>query len=690
MLRFRAFVWFVGTALFCSAITSTQTAQATVLTVTNIADSGPGSLRDSVLSAGNGDVVQLDPSLNGQTITLTTGGIPINGGVTIEGPGASLLTVRRADEAPSSLIFHTFGSDPIMISGLTIANGVGGGVRVESTGSGNLTIANCRIVENAGVAVSCGPGSGPGNRVTIDNSTISGNTGGYGGGIYVSGAMCIGCVLSSPCIVTVNNSTISGNSAAEGGGIYNVGATTVTNSIISNNTALDQSSGGGGIASGGAMTITNSTISGNSANHQGGGILHFSSNVVFFTGNELKLTNTTITGNSATEGGGIHTLDGIVPVKTRNSIIALNLASTPDIEGPVTSEGFNLVGNNSGADISPPQESDQIGTAAAPIDPLLGPLQDNGGPTFTHQLLLDSPAIDKGHSSGSTTDQRGFIRPVDLFKIPNAPGGDGSDIGAFESAGNATLANISTRVQTGSGNDSMIGGFIITGTETKTVIVRGIGPSLSIPGALADPIIEVHGSSGELLATNDNWRDADTAAEILASGLAPTNDLESALWGIINPGNYTVIVRGTNNSTGIGLFEVYDLDQTVSSRLGNISTRGFVGTNDDVMVGGTIILGNHPARVLLRAIGPTLTAFGVPDALQDPVLELHDGDGTLLFFNDNWRADQEAEIIATGIPPTNDQESAILQELAPGNYTAIVRGANNTTGIAVVEAYELN
>jgi len=490
--------------------------------------------------------------------------------------------------------------------------------------------------------------------------------------------------------VTVNNSTISGNSAAEGGGIYNVGATTVTNSIISNNTALDQSSGGGGIASGGAMTITNSTISGNSANHQGGGILHFSSNVVFFTGNELKLTNTTITGNSATEGGGIHTLDGIVPVKTRNSIIALNLASTPDIEGPVTSEGFNLVGNNSGADISPPQESDQIGTAAAPIDPLLGPLQDNGGPTFTHQLLLDSPAIDKGHSSGSTTDQRGFIRPVDLFKIPNAPGGDGSDIGAFESAGNATLANISTRVQTGSGNDSMIGGFIITGTETKTVIVRGIGPSLSIPGALADPIIEVHGSSGELLATNDNWRDADTAAEILASGLAPTNDLESALWGIINPGNYTVIVRGTNNSTGIGLFEVYDLDQTVSSRLGNISTRGFVGTNDDVMVGGTIILGNHPARVLLRAIGPTLTAFGVPDALQDPVLELHDGDGTLLFFNDNWRADQEAEIIATGIPPTNDQESAILQELAPGNYTAIVRGANNTTGIAVVEAYELN
>lgn len=689
MLRFRAFVWVVGTALFCAAITSTQTAQAAVLTVTNTADSGPGSLRDSVLSASIGDVVQFDPSLNGQTITLTTGGIPINGGVNIEGPGPSLLIVRRADEAPAFVIFQTFGQEPSTISGLTIANAAGG-VSVASHGSANVTIENCRIIDNAGTGVTCGHGIFPANEVTIVNSTISGNAGVYGGGVYNPGPTCIGCIESAPCLMTISNSTIAGNSAMEGGGIYNLGVMTVTNSTISNNTAIDQSTGGGGISSGGSLILTNSTISGNSAINQGGGILHWTGNGIFFTGNELTLTSTTTTGNSATEGGGIYTVEASSVTHTKNSILALNLApSGPDAEGPLISEGFNLVGNNSGLEITP-QESDQIGTPAAPIDPLLGSLQDNGGPTFTHPLLLDSPAIDKGHSSGLATDQRGFIRPVDLPTIPNAPGGDGSDIGAFESAGNATLANISTRVQTGTGNSSMIGGFIIIGTETKTVIVRGIGPSLSIPGALADPIIEVHGSSGELLATNDNWRDADTAAEILASGLAPANDSESALWGIINPGNYTVIVRGTNNSTGIGLFEVYDLDQTVSSRLGNISTRGFVGINDDVMVGGTIVLGNHPARVLLRAIGPSLAAFGVPDPLQDPVLELHDGDGTLLFVNDNWRADQEAEIIATGIPPTDDQESAILQDLAPGNYTAIVRGANNTTGIAVVEAYELN
>ena len=221
------------------------------------------------------------------------------------------------------------------------------------------------------------------------------------------------------------------------------------------------------------------------------------------------------------------------------------------------------------------------------------------------------------------------------------------------------------------------------------MIVRGIGPSLPVPGALADPVIEVHGSSGELLATNDNWRDGFYAAQVAAT-LPPTNDLESALWGILNPGAYTVVVRGKNDATGIGLFEVYDLDQTVDSKLANISTRGFVETGDNVMIGGTIIIGSDPARVLLRAIGPSLTNFGVPNALQDPTLELHDGNGALMASNDNWRTDQEAEIIATGIPPSNDLESAIVRDLAPGNYTAIVRGVNSTTGVALVEAYGLN
>jgi uncharacterized delta-60 repeat protein len=254
----------------------------------------------------------------------------------------------------------------------------------------------------------------------------------------------------------------------------------------------------------------------------------------------------------------------------------------------------------------------------------------------------------------------------------------------------STLGNISTRLRVQTGDNAMIGGFIITGTQRKTVIVRGIGPSLPIPGALADPVIEVHGASGQLLATNDNWNDSLTRQQIIDSGLAPTNDLESALWGVIDPGAYTVVVRGKNNGTGIGLFEVYDLDPLVDSKLANVATRGFVETGDNVMIGGAILRGAASARVLLRAIGPSLTSFGVNNALADPTLELHDGNGELVAINYDWREDQEAEIVATGLPPSNNQESAIVRDLLPGSYTSIVRGFNNTTGVALIEAYELD
>jgi hypothetical protein len=235
----------------------------------------------------------------------------------------------------------------------------------------------------------------------------------------------------------------------------------------------------------------------------------------------------------------------------------------------------------------------------------------------------------------------------------------------------------------------MIGGFIIAGTEPKTVIVRGLGPSLPVSGALADPVLEVHGSAGELIANNDNWRDAATRQEIIDSGLSPTNDLESSLWVILDPGVYTVVVRGKDNAAGIALFDVYDLDQSVDSKLANISTRGFVETGNDVMIGGIILIGSTPTKVLLRAIGPSLSASGVPNPLADPVLELYDGNGGLIASNYDWRDTQEAEIIATGIPPTSDLESAIVRDLSPGNYTAIVHGVNNATGVALVEIYNL-
>jgi hypothetical protein len=252
----------------------------------------------------------------------------------------------------------------------------------------------------------------------------------------------------------------------------------------------------------------------------------------------------------------------------------------------------------------------------------------------------------------------------------------------------STLGNISTRLRVETGDSALIGGFIITGTQPKRIIVRAIGPSLTLPGALADPILELRNSSGGLIRSNDNWRN-DQETEIIATTIPPSNNLESAIVETLPANNsaYSAIVRGVNNGTGIGVVEAYDLDQTVDSKLANISTRGLVQTGDNVLIGGLIVLGQNPLRVLVRAIGPSLP---VPGALGNPTLELRNGSGTLVAANDNWRSDQELEIIATTIPPSNDLESAIVRDLAPGAYTAIVRGLNNSTGIAVVEAYGLN
>lgn len=253
-----------------------------------------------------------------------------------------------------------------------------------------------------------------------------------------------------------------------------------------------------------------------------------------------------------------------------------------------------------------------------------------------------------------------------------------------------TFGNISTRLRVETGDNALIGGFIVTGIAPKLVIVRAIGPSLSsfFPGALADPTIELRDSFGNLLGYNDNWR-SDQEAEILATGIPPSDDSESAIVQALFANNsaYTAIVRGANNATGIAVVEAYDLNQSADSKLANISTRGLVQTGDDVLIGGLIVVGQGPLRVIVRAIGPSLPVSG---ALADPALELHDGNGALLASNDNWRSDQETEIMATGIPPTNDAESAIVQNLSLGNYTAIVRGVNATTGVALVEAYGLN
>jgi hypothetical protein len=254
--------------------------------------------------------------------------------------------------------------------------------------------------------------------------------------------------------------------------------------------------------------------------------------------------------------------------------------------------------------------------------------------------------------------------------------------------------NISTRMPVEAGDNVLIGGFIVTGNAPKKLILRAIGPSLRagdgpLPGAMQDPVLELYNVHGELLKTNDNWKSENQQA-IVDTTVPPSHDNEAAIVAAFDPGSYTAIVRGKNGGTGIGLVELYDLGTASlatdsNAKLAQISTRGRVQTGDNVMIGGFII-SNTTSKVIVRAIGPS---SGVAGNLADPVLELRDGSGDLIAANDNWRSDQEGEIIATTVPPSDNRESAIVRTLGAGGYTAVVRGAGNSTGIALVEVYVL-
>ena len=272
------------------------------------------------------------------------------------------------------------------------------------------------------------------------------------------------------------------------------------------------------------------------------------------------------------------------------------------------------------------------------------------------------------------------------------------------------IGNISTRSFVQTDEHVMIGGFIVQGSGPKRVIIRAIGPELTqfgIPDALANPRLELHNRAGALIASNDDWQTTVlggiiTSSQVTAiqnSGYAPTAASESAIIATLQPGNYTAIVRGVNNSIGVGLVEVYDLNPGASASLGNISTRSFVQTGQHVMIGGFIVQGSGPKRVIIRAIGPELTQFGIPDALANPRLELHNRTGALIASNDNWEttvlggiitSNQVVDIQDSGHAPAEASESAIIANLQPGNYTAIVRGVNNTVGVALVEVYDLD
>ena len=256
--------------------------------------------------------------------------------------------------------------------------------------------------------------------------------------------------------------------------------------------------------------------------------------------------------------------------------------------------------------------------------------------------------------------------------------------------------NISTRLEVGIGQQVLIGGFIILGPKPKTVLIRATGPSLPLAGVLQDPFLVLHDSTGTAIATNDNWRVTNIGGiltssqmmDIVASTIPPTNDSESAILATLAPGAYTAVVRGVNDGTGIAIVEGYNLDPDRSSTLANISTRGFILENDKVMIGGFIYGGGPGATtVAIRGIGPSLRAAGVLNPLLDPVLELFDSNGRAINFNDDWKANQAA-VQATGLQPSDDAESTILvSNLAPGGYTAILKGKNGGIGVGVLEVY---
>jgi CSLREA domain-containing protein len=545
-------------------------------------------------------------------------------------------------------------TSPVSIDGgnarIAVGRAAAAPFRVFTVTASGVTLANLFVRNGAVVGTPNAPGLGGGvfnsGGLTLLNCALSGNTAMGGAGTPQLGQGLPG-----------------GNGV--GGAVYNDGALVMTNCTLTAN-SVQGGTGGPGISAPGLIGI-----GGNGGNGEGGGL--------FSEQGTVTITNCTFTQNTALPGapgtgqagngnpgvavgGGALFASGNAAL--RNSIVSGNTGGgAPDYAGTASSKA-NLIGGT-------PQ--------------LDGALKYNGGATPTIALLAGSPAINAGDDTVAPgTDQRGFPR-VGV-----------SDIGAFEFGSSApapatALANISGRLPVGTGDNALFAGFIVTGTQPKKVIVRAIGPSLGVAGGLTDPTLELRDGSGALLQSNDNWKDSANKQAIIDSGVAPTNDLESAIVATLpaSPSgtNYTAIVRGAGNATGIGVVDLYDLDRSVDSKLANISNRGFVQTGDNVLFAGMIVLGQAPQKVIIRALGPST---GVPGAMADPTLELHDANGGLLEANDNWvDSPNKQAIIDSTIPPSNNLESAIVRTLSPANYTAIVRGANNSTGIAVAEVYAL-
>jgi hypothetical protein len=320
------------------------------------------------------------------------------------------------------------------------------------------------------------------------------------------------------------------------------------------------------------------------------------------------------------------------------------------------------------------------------VNATTGALLGDAAFTYADDMFLDA----SGNLLVGSTDETPTFYSQDLMPGNSLNGGQQAFVAQYAPA---QALNISTRTRVETGNNVLIGGFIVAGTTPKSVAVRGIGPSLAqfgIPDVLADPTLKLHDSTGALIRENDNWQDDPAqAAQLSALGFALQNPNESGMVASLSPSAYTAVLAGKKGGTGVGLVEIYDTNPGADSQLANISTRGFVLAGNNVMIGGFILGGANNTHVAVRGIGPSLAQFGLSPVLADPTLELRDSNGALLVSNDNWQDDpvSASQLTALGLAPANAAESGILVSGLPGAFTAILAGKNGGTGIGLVEIY---
>ncbi|MEY2521347.1 MAG: hypothetical protein QOF24_3106 [Verrucomicrobiota bacterium] len=587
-------------------------------------------------------------------------------------------------------------------------------------------------------------------RDTLIQGVLGTNSAGRGGGIFASGDLAAFYVkrdgtaesnraaVSLTRVAFMNLSAIGDDALGSGlGGAFqgDFASLTADNVMVAN---CNASNYGGGFRFGQncAVTMRNTTIAQVTTSSAGAGITMF--------GGTLNLTNCNFVENQLTRGiygtaitAGIGGANGSVPATdmtglVRNCVFSNNGSGAVIYDSEPGGFGaYNRLQYSSNQFFSPPNDayvSDLVGGQTVAQLNLLTVRHLDGSadikapsPNF---VLGAAPSLGAILTLPPTTMRTGdpdeaLPVPTNVAYASNGVGGtlvDGTgraNSGVLANAGGgvhtltvgsnsfgtvpppATALNVATRLPVGVGQNVLIGGFIIVGPTPKRVIIRAIGPSAPLAGTLQDPTLELHDGTSALIARNDNWRvtqvggviPADQALEIQAA-IPPTNDLESAIVATLNPGSYTAIV-GANGSPGIGLVEVYDLDAIQDSTLANISTRGFVKTDPDVMIGGFIYLGGPGAtKVVVRGLGPSLSRppYNITNPLQDPVIEVHDANGGII-TNDDWAQSPRAAELPVNFRPSDSRESAIFSTGLPlGNYTAILRGKNET-GVGVVEVY---